>query len=1135
MPEQVGKHYVLGIEAPRRGGLSVVHKGIDMRDFTPIAVKFVNVQDDEVYGKVFERETSALRSLSHPNIVRFRDSGIDASGRRYLVLDWVERNLNDLLKARPWQDWDDLYDMIARPLLDGLAHAHLKQLEHRDIKPDNILIDASGTPLLADFGIAKLRADDPHSELTVQAFRSGPYAPPERDGVIHYVRDVYSVGVVLLQCLTDSKIADFQDVKPVLGLVKVPPEVRAVLQSCVNPQPGERPANASVLAAELARVARQRGARQAQNRNPLWLDLTRTAQVHLGGEPADRDAAGGVLLADLSGQVSAEYGRDRETGQRDRRTIVLAGSERRYTLKRDSQGDTQKLTVTAAAEAELEALERTRKHGLSLPPAFTWTVRRPAGTAGDAARDLLIELLDGFYERLDHPETELPDHAGDEVFDGWLRVLDAREELSRGEHQPLAYKSADVTGRRITLTLTEIPEADLVGTDWEIKDQHSARQFARGEVIEQEADRLVLLARRPPGGLPRAASLLPYNAPSATSLSRQRKAVTAVRNGSTPSPDLRTILVNPGTNAEPAAVEVTQWSADLDSAKKRAVQLALGAQDVLVIHGPPGTGKTMFIAETVSQLLKRQPDARILIASQTHVAVDNAVERLYEAGVHNLVRLSGADESAVQPQVRHLLLDRQVGRWAESVRDRATSSITRRAGAMGIETGHLQAALALQELVAVAEYRERVQRELDALQVTRTESSDLATAIQEEADPAEQLQARLDRLDEQHRDLTRKVQSLLAGSLTMPTQIDGDTARSAVDALLGDSPAARGLLQLLALQAAWLERIGSEESLTPIFLSGTSVLAGTCTGFLRTKAVAELEFDLCILDEASKATLTEALVPVSRAKRWILVGDTHQLQPSDEELLRATSILSEHGISRESVTETLFDRLVAHLPSHSQLMLDEQYRMIRPIGDLISDCFYDGNLRSPRTEGLSGFEKVMGHSVIWTDTGPLGERRREQGTTSYVNRAEAEQLVSQLATIDRAVSLGLIHLPVGTEHLDVLAIAPYQAQVAEVRRRLAPRSFQHLAPIVMSVDAVQGREADLAIFSVTRSNPQGRLGFLGAEYWRRINVALSRARFGLMIIGDTGFVRGTNGALASVLKYVEQHPADCEVRPASND
>ena len=84
----------------------------------------------------------------------------------------------------------------------------------------------------------------------------------------------------------------------------------------------------------------------------------------------------------------------------------------------------------------------------------------------------------------------------------------------------------------------------------------------------------------------------------------------------------------------------------------------------------------------------------------------------------------------------------------------------------------------------------------------------------------------------------------------------------------------------------------------------------------------------------------------------------------------------------------------------------------------------------------------------------------------------------------------------------------------------------------MSVDAVQGRESDVAFFSVTRSNSRAELGFIGPDYWRRINVALSRARFGLTIVGDAGFVRGTTGALKKVLTYVETHPDDCELRTA---
>ncbi|UVT26249.1 protein kinase [Rhodococcus pyridinivorans] len=136
-PEQVGRHFVLLKTDKRSGGLSTVRKAVDTRDGSAVAVKFVIGSSDELTQKVFEREVRALKRLSHRNIVGFRDAGVDESGTYYLVLDWVDRNLHDLMKDPPWQGWDDLYDVIAKPMIDGLAHAHLQQLEQ--VKPQKVV------------------------------------------------------------------------------------------------------------------------------------------------------------------------------------------------------------------------------------------------------------------------------------------------------------------------------------------------------------------------------------------------------------------------------------------------------------------------------------------------------------------------------------------------------------------------------------------------------------------------------------------------------------------------------------------------------------------------------------------------------------------------------------------------------------------------------------------------------------------------------------------------------------------------------------------------------------------------------------------------------------------------------------
>ena len=112
-------------------------------------------------------------------------------------------------------------------------------------------------------------------------------------------------------------------------------------------------------------------------------------------------------------------------------------------------------------------------------------------------------------------------------------------------------------------------------------------------------------------------------------------------------------------------------------------------------------------------------------------------------------------------------------------------------------------------------------------------------------------------------------------------------------------------------------------------------------------------------------------------------------------------------------------------------------------------------------------------------------------------------------------------------------ISPYQLQNRELERRVAKFTDRHLDIEVQSVDAVQGREADLAIFSVTRSNKHADLGFLAQAYRRRINVALSRARYGLTIVGDLRFCESQPGGLRDVGQYIRSNLDTCEIRKAT--
>lgn len=188
------------------GGMANVYLAEDTILERKVAIKVLrgDLSNDEKFIRRFKREALSVSNLSHPNIVEVYDVG-EEDGNYYIVMEYIEgKTLKQLLQKRGALTLNEVIDIMTQ-LTDGLAHAHEAYIIHRDIKPQNIMIEDNGLVKITDFGIA-MALNSTQLTQTNSVMGSVHYLPPEQaNGKGSTVKsDIYSLGILMYELLTGS-------------------------------------------------------------------------------------------------------------------------------------------------------------------------------------------------------------------------------------------------------------------------------------------------------------------------------------------------------------------------------------------------------------------------------------------------------------------------------------------------------------------------------------------------------------------------------------------------------------------------------------------------------------------------------------------------------------------------------------------------------------------------------------------------------------------------------------------------------------------------------------------------------------------------------------------------------------------
>ena len=484
----------------------------------------------------------------------------------------------------------------------------------------------------------------------------------------------------------------------------------------------------------------------------------------------------------------------------------------------------------------------------------------------------------------------------------------------------------------------------------------------RGRTVEvaKQSNRF----RRSDSPIPRIGLLTSNLTEALVANSRQSNAVNAFLYEQMVNPSLARVIVDPSTATRFAEAQHDYFQDWLSDDQKAAVRKAVSSNELFLIQGPPGTGKTSVITEIVLQILKREPEARILLTSQSNVAVDHALTQIaYAAGDSppEMVRLGRSEK--IGHGGENWTLAERARTWRQEVLNRCQPELVNlrseeRQARDAIKAFEPENEPDMETAGTLEEWITEAKEIAEQLQEYEQEYSSLgseATGVAREAitEMVERTQNELkEQLNALNELLPTPIEAQGMNEQEMLAEIIAAAASSSQHTPETDDPASLELQRIQDLRRTltdWTRVVGLTQDFQELIGKSSRVVAATCLFSGKRKAgtqLGEAGFDWAIIDEAGRATVPEVLIPIVQSERAILVGDERQLPPMVEDMIGDESNASPE---EHSLDTSLFQTLVEQVEESEWdflATLSTQNRMYPAIGNLISSVFYDGRLEN---------------------------------------------------------------------------------------------------------------------------------------------------------------------------------------------